>query len=225
MTEPCTIILLTYERTEYALRTVSSVRENLRYPSLAWFVADDGSSPNHVEAITSRLSGADLLGVWSQRDSYGRSANEGIRTARERGSLLFFLEDDWELSQPFDLWPYAVLLMERESVGMVRMGYLNEGVFGKTMGYQGQLYWELEDETPYIFTGHPSLRHVRFHDHAGGYIEKLQPGETELAMAWSYKQSPKPKPSIVWPCLLGQDGPFSHIGAVQSYTWNGGHQL
>lgn len=229
MSEPITIILITAgssrERTEYALRTVASVRENLRYPDIKWFVADDGSPEEHLSRVVGSIPSDDLLGVWSERDSYGRSCNEGIRAGRERGRLLFFLEDDWELTRPFDIWPYAALLMEKETVGMVRMGYLNEGIWGRTMGHRGQLYWELSDESPYIFTGHPALRHTRFHDHAGPYIERLQPGETELAMAWSYKSSPEGKPSIVWPCLLEMNGPFAHIGAVQSYTWNGGERL
>lgn len=225
MSEPITIILLTYERTEYALKTIDSVLANLRYPNLAWFVADDGSSSEHISAITTRLQGHNIVGMWSQRDSYGRSANEGIAATRTQGQLAFFLEDDWELKEPFDLWPYAALLMEDETVGMIRMGYLNEGVTGTTFGHRGQLYWKLSDISPYIFAGHPSLRHLRFHDHAGGYIEHLQPGETELAMAWKHKSSQDPKPSIVWPTLLGQYGPFNHIGTQQSYVWNGGHPL
>ncbi len=225
MSEPITIILLTYERTEYALRTVKSVLSNIRYPNINWFIADDGSCSDHVNQVVESLSGHNIIGTWSQRDSYGRSANEGIAAARAQGQLAFFLEDDWELTQELDLWPYAATLMEDESVGMIRMGYLNEGVQGKTFGHRGQLYWKLDDSSPYIFAGHPSLRHLRFHDHAGDYTEKLQPGETELAMAWKYKASSDPKPSIVWPCMFGQNGLFAHIGSVQSYVWNGGYRL
>lgn len=225
MSEPITIVLLTYERTEYALRTIESVRSHLQYPDLKWFIADDGSSEDHLSQVVGSIPSDDLVGVYSQRHSYGRSANEGIRAARERGRLVFFLEDDWELVQPLDIWPYAATLMEDDSIGMVRMGYLNAGIKGETVGHRGMLYWELNDESPYIFAGHPSLRHIRFHDHAGNYTESLQPGETELAMAWKYKTSPDPKPSIVWPCLLGQSGPFAHIGTVQSYVWNGGKIL
>lgn len=229
MSEPCTIILITAgtspERTEYALRTIRSVRDNLRYPNLAWFVADDGSEGSHVDQVVGALSGADVIGVYSERDSYGKSCNAGICAARGFGNLMLFLEDDWELYHPLDIWPFAAALMEDDSIGMVRMGYLNAGVKGETFGNRGQLYWRLDDESPYIFTGHPSLRHMRFHDHAGDYTERLQPGETELSMAWKYKASARPKPSIVWPCMLGQSGSFGHIGSVQSYVWNGGHKL
>ena len=225
MSEPITVILITAgtspERTDYAIRTVRAARKNLQYPELRWFIADDRSEPDHVNAVMSELDGCYISGVWSEHNSYGRSANAGIQSAREHGQLMLFLEDDWELTYPLDLWPYASTLMEDESVGMIRMGYLNAGVKGETFGHRGQMYWRLDAESPYIFTGHPSLRHIRFHDHAGNYAERLQPGETELAMAWKYKSSPDPKPSIVWPCMMGQNGYFAHIGSIQSYSWNG----
>lgn len=229
MSEPVTVIFITAgttpERTDYAVRTITSVRENLRYPDLRWFVADDGSSDEHLAAVVGSIPAYNLAGVSSERNSYGGSCNRGIAKSRELGRLMFFLEDDWELYKPLDLWGYAATLMERDNVGMIRMGYLNEGVSGKTVGHRGILYWELKDDSPYIFAGHPSLRHIRFHDHAGDYPEKLQPGETELGMAWRYKTSPDPRPSILWPCDLGQSSPFGHIGSVQSYIWNGGVSL
>lgn len=227
MSEPITIVFLTYERTEYALRTIDAAIKHLKYPDLAWFIADDGSSESHVSMIYDKLvkSGQTVSGVWSKRDSYGKSANQGIFAAHKRGRLMFFLEDDWELTQDLDLWQYADLLMQDESIGMVRLGYLNTPIKGETFGYNGHIYWLLDDDSPYIFAGHPSLRHERFHDHAGLYTEGVQPGETELAMAWSYKQSGYPKPGIVWPCELGQHGIFAHIGAQQSYIWNGGERL
>ena len=229
MTEPCTIVFITAgtspARTEYAVRTIESVRQNLRYPELCWFVADDGSAKEHLDQVMGSLSGCDIAGVWSEHDSYGRSANEGIIASRERGQLLFFLEDDWELREPLDIWPYAALLMENKDTGMVRMGYLSDNLTATTFGHRGQLYWRLDNENPYAFAGHPSLRHIRFHDICGGYPEHLQPGETELGMAWLWKSTPQARPEIVWPALLGQHGPFGHIGTEQSYTWNGGHAL
>ena len=226
MTNPITIILITAgttpERTEYAVRTIRAAKRYLVYnPGLQWFIADDGSKPDHIDAIRNEISDCYAVGLWSEHNSYGRSCNEAIHKTRECGELMFFLEDDWELLYPLDLWPYADLLHEDTSVGMVRLGYLNAGVKGETFGHLGSLYWRLSCESPYIFTGHPSLRHMRFHDHAGEYTERLQPGETELAMAWKYKTSPDPRPSIVWPCMMGQNGYFAHIGSVQSYAWNG----
>lgn len=220
--ELITVILITagtsLERTEYVARTIRSFRKHVLYPNLRWFIGDDGSDQNHIDTILDELDGCVIAGIWSEKNSYGKSANEGIRSSND---LMFFLEDDWELQVDLDLDHYASLLLEDESVGMVRLGYLNAEITGTTFGYGSRMYWRLSDESAYIFTGHPSLRHRRFHDRAGMYTEMLQPGETELAMAWSYKDSPSPKPSIVWPSWIGQYGYFGHIGSVQSYTWNG----
>lgn len=227
MTEPITIILLTYARTDYAVKTIESACRNLIYPDLRWYIADDGSSPEHVQRLERALdeSGGTLVGTYSKRNSYGASANTGITAASYHGKLMLFLEDDWELTRPLDLWPYASLLMEDESVGMVRMGYLNLGIGGKLIGHRGRLYWQLDDtegrlRSAYAFTGHPSLRHQRFHDMWGLYPEGLQPGHTEIGMANLYQDS-YTGPFIVWPAELGQWGPWGHIGAVQSYDWNG----
>jgi len=229
MTEPINVIFITAgasaERTDYAVRTIESCKRYLRYPNLHWFIADDGSDLYHIDSVVNALDGCNISGIWSTKNSYGRSCNAGIEKTREIGSLMFFLEDDWELTRELDLWTYAAALMENDTLGMIRMGYLNEGVKGETFGHRDQLYWRLDGESPYIFTGHPSLRHMRFHNHAGGYVEMLQPGETELAMAWKYKMSPDPKPSILWPCQMGQNGWFAHIGSVQSYVWTNGGVL
>lgn len=226
MSEPLTVILLTYERTEYAVQTVKSSVQFLRYPDIRWFVCDDGSRPEHIDTIAQTLYdyGANYIGTYSEKHSYGRSANVGIQKALEQGQLMLFLEDDWTLSQPLDLWVHAALLMENPDVGMVRLGYLNAGVEGETFGFRDRLYWKLKrSTTPHNFTGHPSLRHWRFHEHHGMYPERLQPGETELGMGWQYYTSSGP--DIVWPAEFGMYGPYGHIGALQSYVWNGGVPL
>lgn len=231
MAEPITIILLTYQRTDYAVKTIESACRYLTYPDLRWYIADDGSDPEHVRRLERALdeSGAHLIGTYSKRHSYGASANTGITAASYQGNLMLFLEDDWELTRPVDLWAYASLLMEDESVGMVRMGYLNNGISGTLMGHRGRLYWQLDDtkgrmHSAYAFAGHPSLRHSRFHNMWGLYPEGLQPGETEIGMA-NLWHSTTTGPHIVWPVEMSQWGPWGHIGAIQSYEWTGGREV
>jgi len=228
--EPVTIVFLTYARTQYAVSTIKSVRQHLAYPDVRWYVADDGSSEDHVAAVVDALDGANVVGLHSERKSYGWGANRGIRFARKQGDLMLFLEDDWVLTQTLDLWQDAAVLMEHEETGMVRQGYLNNGIFGEAKSYGNEMYWRLRDGDFKNFTGHPSLRHVRFHDFAGFYPEDLQPGETELGMAWQYAQrvnalpnmSP---PAILYPARCAQWGLWGHIGSEQSYVWNGGVRL
>lgn len=212
-----TIVFLTYERTPYALRTIESTRRNLKGANFHWFVGDDGSSGDHLKAVESALSGEQIIEISSFRHSYGASANRGWRAANEIGPLTFWLEDDWELEREFDLSRYIKLLKSNLDIGMVRLGYLNINMYGKSFGHEGSMYWLLNRAADsYVFTGHPSLRHRRFFDAYGNYPEGLKPGETELSMALQFRTSAGP--AIVWPAALGEYGVFGHIGTELSYV-------
>lgn len=220
---PITIIFQTYSRTSYALATIAAAKVHLRYSDLRWYVADDGSERGHVEAVLEAVG--PVVGFHSERTSYGMNTNRAIAAAMEISPLYFPLEDDWILQEPLDLWPYADLLLSTEDIGMVRMGYLNAGLTGKLEAIREALYWRLDDTagrdtSRYAFTGHPSLRHRRYHEAHGLYPEGWQPGDTENAYAMQY--SIGKGADIVWPAALGIAGPFGHIGAVKSYEWNGG---
>jgi hypothetical protein len=219
--EPIVIILLTYGRSEYCRRTIEAVKRHLRYPDLLWYVGDGGSEPEHLAMIAEQLQGQRILGRHTgphAETSYGRDANIALDKAHQHSRLVFVLEDDWELGSELDLRPFADMLLNNDDVGMVRLGYLQEGMAGETWGWGGHLYWRLKRDSPsaYVFTGHPSLRHVRFRDAYGRYQEALRPGETELAMAWQFREGTGP--GIVFPVEIGAYGPFGHIGEHQSYT-------
>ena len=222
MAEPITIILQTYKRTDVALRTVAAARQHLRYGGdLRWYVADDGSPREHVDAVLEAVGG-DLWNWHSERRGYGANANVAWDAADSRSALTFWLEDDWELRQPLDLWQYAALLMETDAIGMVRLGVLNLDIRGRTWGHGGHVYWTLDkqphlDGTP-VFTGHPSLRHRRYRQAYGDYPVGLTPGDTELAYAWQFRIGPQDAPGIVWPVDYPAMGFFGHIGAVKTET-------
>lgn len=222
MPEPIVIVFQTWARTEYALRTIAAAREHLHYPDLRWYVADDGSQPAHIEAVLRALDDTHLIGMHSERVGYGANANAAWTRARDVSRLSFWLEDDWELRAPLDLYPYAALLMERYEIGMVRLGVLNLDIRGRSWGHDGRVYWTL-DRTPHlegtpVFTGHPALRHTRYHDAHGDYPEGLAPGDTELAYALRYRILPPEAPAIVWPADYPAAGLFGHIGAVKTET-------
>ena len=218
MAEPVTIILQTYKRTDVALRTIAAAREHLHYDDLRWYVADDGSDDRHLDAVLTAAS--PLAGLHSERRGYGGNANAAWKAADDIGALTFWLEDDWELRTPLDLYPYAALLMEREDIGMVRLGYLNPGIQGRTIAHGSWLYWAL-DHTPIedhqcVFTGHRSLRHRRYRDAYSEYPIGLTPGETELMYAYHYRIGAGP--AIVWPVEYPQYGLFHHIGLIKTET-------
>jgi len=222
MAEPIVVILQTYKRTDVALRTIQAAHRHLRYPDLRWYVADDGSPAEHFEAVIGALDalGAVAAGAHTERRGYGANCNAAWDAADCQGALTFWLEDDWELTQPFDLYAYAALLMEREDIGMVRLGYLNAGIKGQCIGHNHALYWALDrqpvEDWQCVFTGHPSLRHRRYRQSYGDYPTDLAPGETELMYAYSYRIGSGP--AIVWPASYPETGLFAHIGTVKTET-------
>lgn len=231
MSEHLTVALITYKRTDYAVRTIQALNRCLQYPRWSWYISDDGSGSEHHNAVHDACLATDhpIIGHHNEAISYGSGANTALQYAFDAGQLVLMLEDDWELTRPMDMWKWAALLMERPDIGMVRMGYLNNGLSGTLIDHKGSLYWNLDDteskhHSIMAFAGHPALIHQRYFDSYGTYPEKWQPGETELRMAWQFAATPV-GPAIVWPAELGAAGPFAHIGGVQSYEWNGGIQL
>lgn len=225
MRPPIVIILQTYKRTDVALRTIAAACARLAYQGdLHWYVADDGSPAEHVQRVRDELTfqEACVIGHHSERRGYGANCNTAWRMADATSPLTLWLEDDWELTAPLDLTHYADLLIEREEIGMVRLGILNIDIKGRTWGHAGHLYWTLDhiphhDGTP-VFTGHPSLRHVRYRDVYGWYPEGLSPGDTELAYAYQYRIGAAAGPAILWPVDYPAYGLFGHIGIVKSET-------
>lgn len=224
MPEPVVVILQTFKRTDVALRTIRAAQQHLRYDDLRWYVADDGSSREHVDAVLGALHdtmpvGGHFIGYHSERRGYGANANAAWSAAAAVSSLTLWLEDDWELTRDLDLTPYVEALADPE-IGMVRLGYLNRGIAGSTVSATGRLYWRLYHEpvegVELVFTGHPSLRHTRYRDAYGAYPEGLRPGDTELAYAYQYRV--KGGPWIVWPVDYPAWGAFAHIGTVKSET-------
>lgn len=217
MSAPIVLILQTYQRTDYALRTIDAAQRLLGYDGeLVWYVADDGSDEAHVARVLAACG--PTCGWHSARRGYGPNANAAWDAATQVSPLTFWLEDDWELAAPLDLTPYARLLADEPAIGMVRLGYLNPGITGHTRAAGGRLYWALHHEPieswQCVFTGHPSLRHARYRAAYGDYEGGLTPGDTELAYAYRYRTHDGPW--IVWPADYPTAGLLHHIGTVRT---------
>ena len=223
------IILQTYQRTAYALRTIQAAERHLKYKdgTLFWYIADDGSEPAHVAELERAIlntTGPDsqwgALGAHTEKLGYGASANKAWRAALERSAFSLWLEDDWELSRDLDLTPYVRLLAQHDDVGMVRLGHLAIDLDCRTVGYDGVHYLNILPTTNYQFSGNPSLRHRRFWEAFGEYPEGLNPGNTEIAYDAQIRNVGlnTNAPRIVWPVDLGGWGVFAHIGEVKSYA-------
>jgi len=206
------ILIITYKRTALAARTIQGVRDHLVYPNekLHWHIADDGSSPAHISALRSLVDSYSYTTTNTNRRGVGASMNEGSIECLKHADYILWLEDDWELTQNFDLRSCVELLSTNDHIGMVRLGYISPGIVGRLVTGGGHLWWLLDKGPTYTFTGHASLRHRRFQDAYMPYREDLTPGETELNMCGMYNN--KPGPGIVYPAYIGEFGPFGHIG-------------
>lgn len=212
---PVVVILQTYQRTEYALKTIKAARERLLYPDLLWYVADDGSDQKHFDTVMKALKGETIVGSHNEKMGYGATANRAFRAADALTTITLWLEDDWETRQPFPLENHVRLLLDDDNVGMVRLAQIPIDLEGITCGFGGEIYLRLYKTRQYYFSGNPSLRHRRFFAAYNLYPEGLEPGATELAMDKQVQE--QNGPDILIPVDVGSWGAFGHIGAVKSY--------
>jgi hypothetical protein len=211
---PLAIILLTYERTDCAVRTVSAIKANLRYPEIAWIVADDGSRGEHLVAVRKAIG--TVCTISSSRRSYGGMANWAWEVSKSISPVTLWVEDDWVLDREFDPSHYINLLISNDNIGMVRLGRLPIGLDMYSIGDGKQIYLHVLPTRQYMFSGNPSLRHIRFYEAFGAYPEGLQPDKTET----DYDNQIRIKgahPKILYPVDLGTWGLFGHIGTVRAY--------
>lgn len=221
------ICLVTYNRTREALETVRSTCENLGYPreKIGWYVADDGSRPEHHQAILNLLQAwsMHLIGHHNDRfredDSHncGTGWNKGLGLCHQFSDFVLFLEDDWVLEKPLDLIPYVKLLQEREDVGAVSFRILSVNADVHTVGYGGEVFLKYLRTTQYAYSGNPMLRHARYVKHYGWFAEDRNPGQIELHQDDQYRLDVVNGPEIWRPTSISQWGAFAHIGTDK--TW------
>lgn len=218
------IALVTYARTDLAVRTIRGMSEHFIWPKdkRAWFVNDDGSPKEHVDAIRQTLleCGETLSFMNTQRFgggtySCGKGWNLALGNAHQYADYVIMLEDDWELKDDLDVSRYVKMLEEREDVGLVRLGTLAVGNTVEIVGHGGVHYLKYSREQPYSYSGNPSIRHTRFTKAYGFFAEDKNPGEIELDYDWRFRHSEGPD---IWrPAEINPWGAFGHIGTDKSY--------
>jgi len=224
---PLAIVLVTYRRTEMAVRTIKSTIEHLLYPPelIAWFVGDDGSPKKHETAIRRALKDQRLREYSNERlrnegeeDTFfsGQVWNHVLGLGYQYSDFVLFLEDDWDMENDLDLIPYVRLLQQREDVGMVTFRILNVGADVRTVGENGEIFLQYQRTSAYGYCGHPSLRHARFVRYYGWFHEQRSPGEIELDMDSRYREQVD-GPHVWRPATLDQWGGWHHIGVDK--TW------
>ncbi len=213
---PVIVLLITYERTDVALTTIKGIKERVHYPNLGWHIADDASNGNHVGRLLDAIGpGYEVTVSNAEGHGVGRSMNLGMKKCLERADIWLHWEDDWVPNMTIELWPCVRLLQENAEIGMVRLGRLSEGLMGNVIHGGDRLWWRLDkSRDQWCWTGHAAVRHRRFYDAYGGYIEDDTPGHVE--MVYQDKFNRTKGPDVVWPAWLRYDI-CDHIGDGYSF--------
>lgn len=219
------VVVVHFNRPRELAETFESLREHLHYPALRWVVADDHSPDDVFEFVKAEVQ-PDIIFRTKERSGLGINTNNALK--RLASDFVFLTMDDRVLTRPIDLMPGVDVLARYEEFGMVRYG----GLTGHDLTCRlRQLnsaepphydVWELlkkQSKFLYVYSGGPHLKHRRFHDAYGLYVEGYKLGYTEEEFAHRF---------------VGMDGPrifcfpefvlnyFEHIG----HTWQlGEHDI
>lgn len=206
------ILLLTHDRTEYALRTIKQTMQSIYYPNLKWYVANSSDNTSHYGILRKQFDA--LYKGHTGIMSPGKSWNMGIKEIYKDADVYLRLEDDWVPRGYLDIHEMVKLLWMREDIGMIRLGYLHVPADLEAFTVDGTHYLRYKKTTQFAYGGHPALIHRRFHDAYGLNDESLSPGEIETHMDAKVRSTEGP--SIIRPAKIGGWGAFTHIGEKQA---------
>ena len=217
------IVLLTYQRTDLALRTIQGVVENLDYPNRTWYIADDGSPGNHLQTLLDELGnkGENVYAHhnenFGKRPFCGKGWNYALNRVHNLTDYVLWLEDDWHLERRLDVRPYVRVLMERPDVGMITMRGLSLGLRMEVTGHRGIHYAKVLREGNHhsmAYSGNPLIRHVRYMEY-GLFSNMDTPGDIEVDYDNRYRGHHGPD---IWrPAEINGWGIWGHIGNAR--TW------
>ncbi len=229
-----TIALLTYNRFDYAARTIVALAEHLRhdrrYCTLNLWISDDGTPPRpedggisgrYIEQLAKRArsSGAfdDVNAHHHPNVGYGGNYNTAMEYARLSADYILPLEDDWQLLRPLDISDLCESLKALGG-GCIRLGYLGytQALRGEFVYARGQHWIRLDPESPerHVFAGHPRLESLRWNANLGRWPERIEQGSTEFEVAGR----PQARQDVYWPVdLVKPSGDlFAHIGTIKA---------
>lgn len=224
------VVLLTYERTQYAERALYSLGA-LIGAQLHIHIADDGSRHEHrqrlFEIACDHVGELNVTVTNSARGGYGKNYNLAMQTVHNLGGIdaVLPLEDDWELTRVLDVEPLLRALNSSIGVECIRLGYLafTQALWGRVMSAEPEWYKYLlldpDSAEPHVFAGHPRLETIEFEKRVGPWPEGLLPGQTEFEVA----HRPAARRGVAWPMDLAyptRDPLFAHIGTIKSTDVN-----
>jgi hypothetical protein len=218
------ILLLTYNRLEYAKTTLRSALENIRGSYDVYVhVASDGDTNEYMKELFDIAFSfeSQIMGVTrsnSERSGYGANYNLATQVIHDFADYVLVLEDDWELTRELDLDVFIGALDEL-GAGCMRLGYLGftQPLRGELAASYGRTWLRLDPSSaePHIFAGHPRIETVAWQRSVGPWPEGLEPGFTEFVVAHIAES----RHGVIWPMqeVKPYGDMFVHIGAERSW--------
>lgn len=216
------LVLFTFDRKEYAERTLRCALDLINYSGrLIVHIADDGSPEGYANDLERIAGGYPHVQAVSQSNArqrgYGASFNLATQHVHLVADVVLALEDDWELVKPLHLDP-LVLALRDSRLGCIRMGYIGytQPLHAEFIEVDEQHFLLLDPHSaePHVFAGHPRLETVAWERSVGPWPEDFNPGATEMSVSvrWEARQG------VAWPVdLIHPRGDlFAHIGTVQA---------
>jgi GT2 family glycosyltransferase len=219
------VVLLTYNRFDYAVRTLRSTLDNIRLGGdleLNVHIASDGDPPDYIDELVGiaryNYFVKEITTSNSKRGGYGANYNLATSYAHPHNEYSLLLEDDWELNAPLKV-ANIIDGMQRYNFGCARvgrMGYTYE-VRCVIVGTRYDFWLRLDPASieRHVFSGHPRIESREWSRKLGAWPTGLNPGETEVIVA----NRPASREDVGWPIsLVPLEGLYEHIGLNKSYA-------
>lgn len=214
-----TIVMTTYfpegdtgiARYKAMSQTVLSWEKHLKYEGIIRLhMADDGSQgygrPTYYDSRLVTTSNQNRKGV-------GASLNTGFQIAYKHSPLVAYFVDDWSLTQELDITAWAKVLLEREDIGMVRLGMPHPNLTGR-VEHLGELGWGLIlDSYSYAYGQRPAIYHKRFTDAYGRFPEDCSAMDCERMYSERVNAMEGPK------VMLALPHSWKHLDSVSMSDW------
>jgi glycosyltransferase involved in cell wall biosynthesis len=213
------IVLLTYNRLNYALKTLHYALENVQYSGeLSVHIADDGSPGDYVLELQNKAKEFKnihhITYTIADRRGYGGSYNKAMKDLLDKVDYVLPLEDDWHLTDKLDLDNLTGVLDDEARINCIRLGYIGyfHPLFAEFIYVRSQHFLILDPNSPsqYIFSGGPRIEKISYTRNLGVWPERLAAGETELEVC----RRPESRVGVAWPVDLikPSGGLFVHFG-------------
>lgn len=216
------ILLLTYNRYDYAEKTLITALEHVKTKQhdLYVHIASDGDDDQYIEGLAQHVYASPyaLTKSNSERGGYGANYNLATQTVHTYADYVLVLEDDWELKRDLDVDIFIGALRELEA-GCMRLGYIGftQPLRGEFASSHGRHWLRLDPSSPepHVFAGHPRLETVTWQRSVGPWPEGLEPGQTEFSVA----HIAEARYGVIWPIqeVKPYGDMFVHIGARRSW--------